>query len=308
MNFCGLLLRLLPTVLSTALVFACDQLYAQPLDPTKVTWSELHYEASKLFITVNSEIKFDLIDSKQTMTQLHHVPAIPAKMPTAPSTVKLTLDTHYLSVNSNIQTWMNPNTELLQRTSNYTGSKRYYRLIRYTPDGSYTIRGNFHRKKNSSAEEPELSPPQFIPLPDLQPNPIIISDSEALFYRLNQLEQLKIGDEIKMYLLDSGSIVEVILKTEAFESLKVDFAERKSTGKQQFKQSINVAKLRLTAFPYHVDEQQAKDKRAVNIRFLGIDGDVDIYFDPIRKIIVQISGDLKYVGRVDIRLAKVVYR
>ena len=44
-----------------------------------------------------------------------------------------------------------------------------------------------------------------------------------------------------------------------------------------------------------------------DFEFLGVSGDIDFYLDPVRRVIVQISGKIDNLGKVSIRLKELEY-
>ena len=93
------------------------------------------------------------------------------------------------------------------------------------------------------------------------------------------------------------------LKPEGFQSLKVDFIEKKQQGQNRRQGEVQALKIALETQPLASDLKKVED-----FSFLGFQEDIAIFIDPVSTIPIQISGKISMAGNVTIKLNKVWLR
>lgn len=263
----------------------------------------LDYRASKLFISAQTQIQQQVISAEQARQQLLSPPEGTALEPAGGNVIKQRLVTEVLGLRSEIDVWLNPDASILQRTSLSSGRKHRYRAYRYTPHGAYSLRlqpANDREAKTHHNNWSRRKETFF----DLGQNrgQSAFSEPEALFYLIAVARLSQPGDSLTLPVFDNDRIVLIKVSVIAEEPLRVDFDEIKDGASRRISGTIPTLKARLVA--------TAADPGAdgEEFSFLGYKGDVDLYIDPQRRVIVQLSGAYDFLGQVDIRLQRLDYR
>jgi len=275
---------------------------ALDLNPDQIRWSKLSYSASKFLISMNSEVHFQRTTAENFLPELVSVPQGNTKNPGVGDTFKLSLQTDLLGRHSNVGLWLLPDASVLQRTSLSTGRKDRYRINRYAPEGVYSTRhypldSNEEKKNHDQWTSVRES---YYELPEVEQT-LPISESEGLFYLLGAANLNKPGDSLKTFIFDEEGTIQVQLEVVEVVNLKVAFTEE-SNGKQtRVKGKLNTLRIHVSASSY------GQGAGNTDFEFLGVSEDIDFYLDPVRRVIVQISGKIDNLGKVKIRLKEIKY-
>jgi hypothetical protein len=92
----------------------------------------------------------------------------------------------------------------------------------------------------------------------------------------------------------------VRLKPEGFQSLKVDFIEKKQPGEIRRQGEVEALKIALETQPLASDLKKVED-----FSFLGFQEDIAIFIDPVSGIPIQLSGKISMAGNLTIKLNEV---
>ncbi len=274
---------------------------AADLNAETVRWSKLGYSASKFLITVNSEVNFQRLEGEAGRGELSSVPEGEAKDSGSDPIVKLSLVTSLLGRQSMIDVWMKPDATVLQRTTLSTGGKQRYKLQRYMPQGAFSIR---RRPGDKSEEKNDLSgwsnvSERYYTIPEAEQE-LPLTEAEGLFYLVAAANIAKPGDTMKVYLFDEEGTLELHLAAAELEQIKVSFIESKAGKETKVSGKMDTLKIHASATRY------ADQTADANFQFLGCKGDIDLYLDLERRVIVQVSGQVEYMGTVNIRLKELV--
>jgi hypothetical protein len=197
---------------------------------------------------------------------------------------------------------MKQDATVLQRASLSTGGKDRYRIQRYMPEGAYSIRRRPVDKaeaKNGYNQWSNVSE-RYYAVAEAEQN-LPLTEAEGLFYLVGASNIAEPGDAMKVYLFDEEGTLELNLTAAEIVPIKVSFVE--TTGDQEVK--IN---RKLDALKIHASATRYADQAAdANFEFLGCKGDIDLYLDLERRVIVQVSGQVEFMGTVNIRLKHLEY-
>jgi len=275
---------------------------AEELKPDQVRWQKLNYAASKFLIPMRSEVHLDRMSAESTQSELLPVPKGNAKEPGLSDVMKISLKSTVFGRHSEIKLWMMPDASVLQRTSLSTGKKDRYRTMRYMSQGAYSTRHypaddieeskswdqwTSTRESRYTIQEAEQALP--------------IGEAEGLFYVLSSSDLNVPGDSLTTYMFDEEGTVRAELEAIEMVELRVSFVETSETGQNRVKGKLDVLKIHVNATRF---DNQVGD---AEFEFLGCKGDIDLFFDPKRRVIVQITGRVDHVGKVKIRLKELEF-
>lgn len=288
-----------------ALVLALlPQAMAAGYDLANFKPATLSYKASKFFVSAETRVQQRLIPSEQAVGQLLTLSQEEgAMMPNQDQIILQTIDTSVLGQQSKIEVWLNPDAGILQRSSLYTGRKNWFRTYRYIPAGAYSVKQNPANKTEQSRPHTQWSDvsTHFYHLQDMAlDHPL--SEPEALFYLISVAKLNQPGDRIQLPVFDKDEVIALNLVVEQMVPLTVNFKEITAQGEQRISGKRNVIRARLSAHPL------GHKSNASDFQFLGYNGDVELFIDPERRVILQMSGKYDYLGKVDIQLQELDYR
>ena len=288
-----------------ALAVACSlpQAIAADYDLANFKPATLNYKASKFFVSAETQVQQRLIPSEQAVAQLLPLAQGEGRMPNQDQIVLQTIKTNVMGQQSRIETWLNPDAGILQRSSLYTGRKNWFRTYRYISTGAYSVKRQPDSKAEQNRPHEQWSDvsTNFYQLEDVAlKHPL--SETEALFYLISVANLNEPGDQLQLPVFDKDEVIGLTVMVEKIVPLTVDFKEITDQGEKRVSGKQNVLRARLNARPLG-EQSNAKD-----FQFLGYNGDVQLYIDPVRRVIVQMSGKYDYLGNVDIRLQELDYR
>src|SRR5690554_6442995 len=263
----------------------------------------LSYKASKFFVSAEARIQQRIIPSEQAVGQLLALSQGEGLMPNQDQIILQTLETKVMGQQTKIETWLNPDAGILQRSSLYTGRKNWFRTYRYIPAGAYSVKRQPASKGEQNLPHNQWSDvsTRFYQLEDVPLNHPL-SETEALFYLLSVAKLSQPGDELQLPVFDKDEVIGISVVVEKRVTLPVNFKEITDQGEKRISGKQEVLRARLSARPLG-DQANASD-----FEFLGYSGDVELYIDPQRRVILQMSGKYDYLGKVDIRLQELDYR
>jgi hypothetical protein len=273
-------------------------------DIQKVTWSKLHYAASKFFISLDTEVESHILNKEQAQKELKETDSASDILAEPTSKVfKLDLHSSYLGQDSTIVFWMNSDGSALQRVSIDSGKRYRYRRFRYFPYGAWSekrypkdneVKNNWHDWSDQHIDRYQIA--------IAKKEHLHLTEPVALFYLASVIPFDKIGQQYSTYLFHDNQAIKLNLTVQKIGPRTVYFKQHLGHKTDNIYRDINVVKVRVSAFPYPNSGGKA------DFSFLGYKGDIDMYIDPIRRIIVELAGDVDYLGKVHIHLKNVTLR
>lgn len=141
----------------------------------------------------------------------------------------------------------------------------------------------------------------FAAYPEALPAGTVVTGPSGLLYVVSSAHLSAPGDSVTVYVLVQTQVERVTAYVEDVESLQLDFQEE-SHGKLTPVHEPR-AVLRLVAHSQPVGPASASA-----FRLFGLEGDIVILWDPVRRLPVEIAGLVKMLGQVEVRLAVVTLR
>ena len=259
-------------------------------------WKSLVLEASKLGMKATSSI------GVEPMRPCHVGELVDAEghraLEVSGRGLMLSESNSFLGRNSSTRIWILPETgETLQREVVETGKRERYKTNRYTEKGVFTLRVNPTAEERGS--RPELWTERsetFYPLsrpPKGQP----IIEPGALVYLVAASGVEKPGDQELLYAFSDKRVVPVEAKGVRWTTTAVvfDLIEGEQTHRVE-ELDYRVLEVSLRALP-----EAGSDS---NLELLGLHGDVTMLLDPEHRMPVEISGRVKFLGGLTIRLQR----
>jgi len=278
---------------------------ANNLSLNHLNWSSLKYSASKLFISVDTHIKATLLNKKQAELQLKNTnkKSDIILQPSSSTVLRLDMDSAFLGQRSKISIWFNSDGSALQRTSQKSGHGLRYRRFRYTPDGAWSI------KRHPKPDEQNKPWQQWsnididrYHIKAAKGNKLKLTEAEALFYFASVIPFNKIGNHFTTFIFSDNAVIKLEMKAEQRQKLTVNFIQKSGKSSTRIDKKINVMKVRIIASSYPPGSSKSK------FSLLGYKGDIDLYIDLKRHVIVQLSGKADYLGKVSFHLNEVIFR
>ena len=272
-------------------------------EPT-LPWSSASYRATKFFLTATAQVSIRTAPAAEVTTALQPAGGYVGLAPADAPHVLTTIDTHMSRQKTQLQLWHATDTQMLQRTALYTGRKDWYRLLRYTSDGVYSL------KRRPRADEGGKDPaawsdmttefyPYKVKMEGLGENKAsIISEPEVVFYALAHRGLEREGDHFDLVVQDDGQPMRIEVRAVGTDRLRVDYERTGATGASRVDAQVDVLRVTMSAVP------MADGPGAGEVKFLGLDGNVEIFFDPASRLVLELKGEAKVVGEVRLKLIK----
>ncbi|MFH1573881.1 MAG: hypothetical protein ABIG68_07835, partial [Acidobacteriota bacterium] len=298
---------LIPALTAAALLAAgCLAFAMMPasFDPGRVTWSELEYKASKLGFTTTSHITLETVPSKEAGGEFIATVNGNGLRPEAPEILKLRIASSLLGQDTILDLWLDPHQALAFQSIQYThGARQRYRAYRFA--GRYVH--SFLRKPE--ADEKDLSPDRWSITDDQRfPHPawagerLVVTFPTALFYILSTAELSRVGDHVEIPVFSQDSISLMKIRVEDREREKVNFlVDTPGSSPARVRGRREALRLSLHAQPLDATMQG-------DFELIGFRGDVEILLDPQYRVPLLIEGNVPRVGKVRVRLQKIVHR
>lgn len=283
------------------------------LDPNRVPWTQLSYKIKNFTAEVNVQVQMESLPTAEVETALIKSPQgtpINAWSPEASRlTVHYMVDTIFMPpVNTINQVWFNPeDATALGRIRLRRGKDDFKNVYRFTEQGVFR-----HQRKPQDKQEILKQPEKWTDVKDT-----------FYAYNLDQLGCPNVTERLVLIYIASASAAEISksmqplsfcvfgrrqlfhvrLKPEGFQSLKIDFIEKKQQGKIHRQGEVQALKIALDIQPLASDLKNVED-----FSFLGFQEDIAIFIDPVSGLPIQSSGKISMVGNLTIKLHEVWLR
>lgn len=275
-------------------------------DPARVRWSRLDLRASKLAVTATSEVGIRTESVSQAVGRWLGSPAGQPLMPEGSEVVRIELRSEILGKSSELDLWVDRfSGAAIQRSQLETGKKvrqHRHRSLRFTDTGVFN---STYRAADDTVEKPYTEwalSESFEPHPVGLARGVVVTEPSALFYFLAVADLDREGDRLTTFVFSKNRVMRVELVVQGTTEIEVDYTEVTDAGERDVKGRREVVRIRLDGSP--VGEQGSER----DFEFLGLRGDVEIFLEPNRRIPLQISGRIRYVGKGHVRLQRVRLR
>ena len=296
--------RALSTLVAALAAIVVTALPARAHDPTRIGWTELDYEASKLGFEVESRLEMRRMPVAEMRAAL--VDPGPGDWLPAPETggwlVRLT--TEGLGRRSELELILEASGRSLQRTQIETGRRlkdHRNRTHRFAPAAVHvgTLKPT-REEVGRPALEWSVRSDWLESLPAATGGEVVLGQATGLFYTLGAADLLEPGDRVTAHVLSKGKVMAVDLVVEGREPVDIDLVEVSERGERRRRERLDALRIRLTG------RGLGDDAEASDFRFLGMRGEVEVLLDPVTRAPVEISGRVGWLGRARVRLERLV--
>lgn len=273
-----------------------------PLDPSRVRWTQLEYRASKFLITLSTQISLTTLSAAEAKQALLPPGQGVALQPSGSQVYRVDLTTNIFGQNTSVQLWLEPNAAALQRTVLNTGRKHRYRNFRYTQTGTYSLkRYPKPGEERSSWQSWSDVTEDFYPHGEAARG-LVITETSALLYIMSASQLEKPGDELVFHVFTNDALAIVRARVRGVSRLMANYEWIKPEAAGRSDGMIDALQISLNVKPLDPSRgMEAPD-------FMALKGDLELYLDPASRLVLQLSGKAEVVGALDIKLRKAVMR
>lgn len=277
---------------------------ARDLDVGRVAWSELRFSAHKMGLSATIQVRLDDLAARLAGPGDGGVQgADPATRPRLDD-LFLESTTHLPGRIFIARERVDPvQARVRQIVDTETGARNHRKT--YTPTGHGFL---LDLLVPASAPESLLSPERwtqqtrsFTAYPRTLPPETAITGPVGLLYAASAAGLAAPGDAFTVHVLVQTQVERVTVQVEGVEPVALDY--QSSSGGTTSGVREEVSALRLVARSKPVDPSSPSA-----FRIFGLEGDVQILWDASRRLPVAIAGNVKVLGRVQVRLASVTLR
>ncbi|TFG86724.1 MAG: hypothetical protein E4H19_04700 [Chromatiales bacterium] len=285
-------------VLAPALAGAAEA----ALDPARVGWSEIRMTASKFFLTAESRLALRTVTGA-TVTPDLLVVADQNFTPLAPGTdvLELVYDTRGVGRKSRLTLLMDPvSGAAIQRVQHDQDGKPRFRTYRFGVEGAY------HRTFwPATASEKSLQPKGWTKTSEglraypVPPGKQPVIEPTGLLYAIAAAALDNPGDTADMLVFRRRDTQTVRITVLPSREISVRYDEVWPTGTVQRNGKRKPLRLSLQGMPVPGSNPNDDD-----LELLGLRGKLELLLDPATRAPLQLSGDVKILGKVTLRLAE----
>lgn len=266
-------------------------------NPADLTWSEIDLKAEKFFLTARSHL---LISSTDACADVAGADLCPLEADDIP--LKIELDSELLGRRSKSGIWFSGRNGTTSRTHRLeTGKKNRIKEYRFTPRSICVVR------RNPAAGEDDTLPEAWSDVSEeVRAYPrdaelaCRVTDPTVLLYAASVAPLAQSGDSVRMVVLSRGCFFNVDLVWVERCVVAAEFIEVRAGTSVSVREERNARRLLLQPRPL----QSSHDDDAFSI--LGLQGKVEVYVDETGGFPLLVTGQIKVIGRVEVRLQRVV--
>ncbi len=282
-------------------------LVAASQSDTGVEWAALHFEAKKLLMTARTIVEVDVVDTAALEHELRRIPGDHKEILPEGKNVAIRLASDLpFGQFENETIWISRSTgAALQVEKLVTGRKHYSKVQRYGEDGFYQWR----YKPGSNAEEKHDSSywsvlkTKFVPFSPKAVEGRVVSDSASLLYQIAVARLDRPGAQLKTVINVRGELVEVVFTAQNLVKSTLKWTDS-ADGKQRSRKVSRLRRVSAKARALTMDSNAAE----VDIGFMGIRGDLEIFVLEGDGTPAMIVGSSKGIGEVRVKLTKRFFR
>ena len=279
------------------------------LDPQRVQWSRLLFQASNGLTSARSEVSLASISAAGLKSSLLADAGGPLEPePDADAmlmTATIGMSSKLPFVDDKVwktQVWFLPESaSALQRTRTRIGEDTDSKTFRYLPEGVRRL-----RSKSESSGEGEKRPESwttvksgFYPYGPARAECPDVSDPSLLLYVLSAVN-LSPGDPpLELCVFNKKTLHLVELRAVAATRLPVRYTRRRGTDEEPVEQEIGVLTITMSNRPLQPEVQEPEP-----FEFFEMRGDIEVSYDPVSGLPVQVRGTVKNVSKATFHLVE----
>jgi len=279
------------------------------LDPERVRWSRLLFQASQGLTSARSQVSLAPVAAAGLKSSL----LADAGGPLPPlSDADAMLMTATIDMSSKLpfvddkvwetQVWFLPGSaSTLQRTRTKIGKDPDSKTFRYLAEGVRRI-----RSKPESPGEGEQRPESwttvksaFYPYGPARAECPDVLDPSLLLYVLSGANLSPDDPPLELCVFNKKSLYHVEIHAVAATRLPVRYTRRRGTDEEAVEQEIAVVAITISSHPMTPTEQKPEP-----FEFFEMRGDIQVSYDPVSGLPVQVRGTVKNVGEATFHLTE----
>lgn len=270
-------------------------------DPARVGWSEIRMTASKLFLTAEARLSLRTVPGATVVPDLLDVPAGPFTALTPGTEVlELLYDARGAGRVSRLTLLMDPRSgAALQRTQHDQQGRQRFRTYRFGTEGAYQ-----RTFWPANASEKSLMPARWTksseglrayPVP---PGSRPVVEPTGLLYAIAAASLDEPGDTLEVLVFRRRDTQVVRIEVLQPKEISVRYDELWPKGTVERSGKVRPLRLSLQGLPVPGGDPEDDD-----LELLGLRGRLELLLDPATRAPLELSGDVKIVGTVTLRLA-----
>ena len=281
------------------------------VDTDLVFWKSLSFETKNFFVTLNTNIHFEIFTAEKIKTSLIQTPEGTALQASGPKIFVITVEsvidplmgsTEYIQSKA----WCDPiNMAALQRIRLRQGEKDWQKTYRFT------CKGVFRRKKettpsaktNLSVKRQTDISESFYPYDFKKTECLYVLEPSEMFIIASLFAGSLESESLNLCVFSKKQAYHIDVHASELKRLKVDYIEKSTKNEVRRNGYIDSIKISFKIRPSAKKNQQNNE-----FSFLGLKGDFDIYIDEASRIPILVSGQIPMFGKVDLSLDTVVLR
>jgi hypothetical protein len=276
-------------------------------DMDRMVWKSLFLGAKNFFVTLNTNIRFEIFPAEDIKKNLIRVPE-GTVLDTSGKIVVITVQTvidPLMGATESIQSmaWCDiKNMAALQHIRLRLGEKDWQKTYRFTAEGVFRQKedsGSFD-KIRLPVNQKTATRESFYPYDFKKNECSSVLEPSEMFLVASLLDCSMGSKAINLCVFSKQKLYKLEVRTMELKSLKVDYIEKSAKNESRRNEYIDSIKISFKIKPSAEESRQDEE-----FSFLGLYGDFDIYIDNASKIPVLVSGSVPRFGKVDIRLQKV---
>lgn len=290
-------------VLSPTPVVWADDAPSRGLDRQRVAWGELRYTAHKLGIAATIEVRLDDTSAVLPGTNVARRQGT-AFAPAEDGEILLQSTSHLPGRTFLARERVDP---LLARAREIvdteTGAKNHRK--------TYILRDRgflLELLEPADGSEALLAPERwtrhtrsFASYPKVLPTDAVITGPAGLLYAASAAGLTSPGDSLTIFVLVQTKVERVTVRVEGVANVETDFQESSAGVLRSVREQLSAVRL--------VARSQPVDPPSSSVfRMFGLEGDIEILWDPARRLPVEMTGHVKVLGHVEVRLTSATLR
>lgn len=270
-------------------------------DPARVGWSEIRMTGSKLFITAEARLTLRQVAGATVAADLLQVP--PGQftpLAPGPDVLELVYDARGAGRVSRLTLLMDPRSgAALQRTQHDQQGKQRFRTYRFGLEGAYQ-----RTFWPADASEQSLLPSRWTETTEglraypIPPGARPVLEPTGLLYAIAAAALDEPGDTQDVLVFRRRDTQVVRIEVLPPREISVQYDELWPRGAVQRSGKVRPLRLSLQGLPVPGGDPEDDD-----LELLGLRGRLELLLDPATRAPLQLSGNVKIVGAVTLRLA-----
>jgi len=301
---------LLIALLSPFASVAADKIHSLSIDKTNVSWKHLSFRGKELFVKLAAEVEL----TSQTKAELdaafisspQGIPIGAMESGAFIINTKISVKSAFLpKVTLQNVAWFDPTTlSAMQYVRQRTGLKDVKKTYRFTDKGVFKFTRQSLDKKEALQIPEKWSgvKERFYPYIPAKIGCLDITVPMPILYFISASKISDFKKTVTICVFNKKEVIYLDIQEESVESIQLEHAEIKGDQVSQ----------RNTLTPTHVLSLKARSittgKAIDNFTFVGLQGNIKMYIDPESRIPVQLKGDYKGLGEVNLKLHQMVHQ